>query len=120
MLLNLCIVSDLPKMGGTSTSVLLFVKAEPVVNNTLNKYADHPQSNMTNGTLKVEPVSLHNLLDYTLLNTETVCLNNNSVFNLSTQDSYLKVLILNKTRNNRRPYNDAHAGVSVILNVGRV
>ena len=67
MLLNLCIVSDLPKMGGTSTSVLLFVRAEPVVNNTLKKYAGDPQSSMENGTLKVEPVSLHNMIYYTML-----------------------------------------------------
>ena len=67
VLLNLCIVSDLPKMGGTSTSVLLFVRADPVVN-TLNKSADDPQSNMEIGTLKVEPVSLHNTIYYTLLN----------------------------------------------------
>ncbi|KAK2165104.1 hypothetical protein NP493_1383g00012 [Ridgeia piscesae] len=43
-------------MGGTSTSVLLFVRADPVVN-TLNKSADDPQSNMEIGTLKVEPIS---------------------------------------------------------------
>ncbi|KAK2161989.1 hypothetical protein NP493_1549g00009 [Ridgeia piscesae] len=46
----------LPKMGGTSTSVLLFVRADPVVN-TLNKSADDLQSNMEIGTLKVEPVT---------------------------------------------------------------
>ena len=65
---NLCIVADLPKMGGTSTSVLLFVSAEPVAD-TLKKNVDDPQSSMEIGTLKVEPVSLHNIIYYTLLNT---------------------------------------------------
>ena len=43
-------------MGGTSKSVLLFVRAEPVVD-TLKNYAEDPQSSMKNGTLKVDPVS---------------------------------------------------------------
>jgi len=45
-------------MGGTSKSVVLFVRAEPVVN-TQRKYAEDHQSSMENGTLKVEPVSFY-------------------------------------------------------------
>ena len=45
-------------MGGTSTSLMMFIRAEPMtLTRTDNAGEDH-QSDMRNGTLKVEPVSV--------------------------------------------------------------
>ena len=61
-------LSGLPKMGGTSTSLMMFIRAEPMTLTrtdtepmTLtrpNNAGEDPQSDMKNGTLKVEPVSV--------------------------------------------------------------
>ena len=48
--------SDLPKMGGTSTTLLTFVRCKPI---TATNYDDAElRSGTKNGTLKVEPVSV--------------------------------------------------------------
>ena len=51
-------LSGLPKMGGTSTSLMMFIRAEPMTSTRSDNAGEDSQSDMRNGTLKVEPVSV--------------------------------------------------------------
>ena len=55
-------LSDLPKMGGTSTGVLTFVTAEHMQEADAEDAVELSTTGMTNSSLKVEPVCVHGLI----------------------------------------------------------
>ena len=54
--------SGLPKMGGTSTSLLMFVRADKVMRTRQDDVGDDILTDMKDGTLKVDPVRIKNLM----------------------------------------------------------
>ena len=49
-------------MGGTSTSLLMFVRADKVMRTRQDDVGDDILTDMKDGTLKVDPVRIKNLM----------------------------------------------------------